>query len=125
MTDPFYHSKDWLELRDLVRERDANRCTVARLLGGTCRGVLHVNHILPRSEYPDLELDADNCGTVCASHHPMWEAVARTLRILRGELPPCGHHHPYRSGREECDRRRRHQMLERRVGRLSRARVAA
>lgn len=120
MTDGFLQSRAWLELRERIRDRDTNRCTVGRLLGGRCRGVLHVNHIIPRSERPDLALDPDNCGTACASHHPMWEAVVRTLRALDGELPPCGHRHPYPQGREECDRKRRRQMIERRVSKLAR-----
>lgn len=120
----FYSGSEWIAVRDQVRERDGNRCTVGRLLGGQCRGILHVNHILPRSKRPDLELDPDNCGTVCASHHPMWEAVCRTLQLLRGEMPKCKHNHPYPQGRIECERRRREQMLEKRMARLARVLVA-
>ena len=119
MEDGFYHSHDWLELAERVRVRDGHRCTVARLLGGRCSGTLHVHHLIPRSERPDLELDEDNCGTACASHHPLWEAVARTLRLLHGELPRCPHKHAYASGRRACEERRRRQMIDR-VGRLSR-----
>jgi hypothetical protein len=119
MEDGFYHSRDWLELAERVRVRDGHRCTVARLLGGRCSGTLHVHHLIPRSERPDLELDEDNCGTSCASHHPLWESVARTLRLLHGELPRCPHRHPYESGRRACAEQRRRKMLDR-VGRLSR-----
>jgi hypothetical protein len=121
--DSFYSSAEWIEVRDLVRERDGRRCSVGRLLGGSCRGPLHVHHILSRRERPDLALDQDNLGTVCASHHPMWEALLRLLRILNGdaELPPCGHVHPYREGREACDRKRREQIALRRAEKLARA----
>lgn len=119
--DSFYGSAEWTEVRDFVRSRDANRCSVGRLLGGPCRGVLHVNHIIPRRDRPDLELDPDWLGTACASHHPMWEAFARAIRLLRvEELPPCRHVHPYRQGRIDCERRRRAELLARRVSKLSR-----
>jgi hypothetical protein len=106
MTDPFYSTAEWLALRDRVRARDGGRCTVARLLGGACAGTVHVHHIEPRADRPDLELDDDNCASVCASHHPKWEAMRRFIERSRRELPPCGHQHIYASGRAECDRRR-------------------
>ena len=122
MTDPFYTSPAWRDLRERVLERDAEACVVGRLLRGDCGGVLHVHHIEPRDERPDLELDEDNLVTVCASHHPTWEALRRLLRILAGdgELPPCRHQHRYKSGREECDRRRRREIAERRAAKLAR-----
>jgi len=121
--DAFYTSPEWLAVRDERLALDGRSCTVSRLLGGDCGGVLHVHHVWARSKRPDLELDLDNLLSVCASHHPTLEAVTRTLQILRGDLPRCGHNHPYREGRLQCERRRREQMLERRIGRL--ARVAA
>ena len=119
--DTFLSSPEWVDARDGARARDGNRCSVGRLLGGPCRGVLHVNHIVPRRDRPELALDPDNLGTCCASHHPMWEAFARTIRLLRlEELPPCRHFHPYREGRIQCDRRRRDDLLAKRIGRLTR-----
>ena len=119
--DSFLHSPEWYAARDAARARDGSRCSVGRLLGGSCSGVLHVNHIVPRSRRPELALDLDNLGTCCASHHPMWEAFARAIRLLRlEELPPCRHVHPYREGRLQCERRRRDEMLARRISRLSR-----
>lgn len=102
----FYNSPEWVEVRDLVRSRDANRCTVARLLGGSCSGVLHVHHIVPRTESPELALDPQNCATACAGHHRIWESVRLFVVRSRRSLPPCRHNHRYRSGRIECDRRR-------------------
>lgn len=126
MDESFYTSAAWLAVRDRVRARDGNACSVGRLLGGPCRGVLHVNHIVPRRERPDLAYDDDNLGTCCASHHPTWEAFARAIRLLRLEdLPPCRHTHPYREGRIQCERRRREELLARRIGRLSRVAVPA
>jgi hypothetical protein len=104
----FYTSPEWLAVRERVLARDGNACTVRRLLGGRCSGVLHVHHIEARVDRPDLALDEDNLGTACARHHPRWEALARALRRERGsEVPPCRHVHRYRSGREACERRRR------------------
>jgi hypothetical protein len=119
MDADFLSSAEWLAARDAARARDGNACTVARLLGGTCRGVLHVHHIIPRSERPDLALDLDNLGTACASHHPRWEALRRALAAIHDEvLPPCPHRHPYASGRRECEERRRRARQLRRLARL-------
>lgn len=121
-TSGFYSSAEWRALRDRVRARDDNRCTVGRLLGGRCSGVLHVHHIEPVDEHPELALDEDNCLTACASHHPRWEAVARALRLATGEtLPRCPHRHVYATGRRECEERRRRALVERRLGRLAAA----
>lgn len=104
--DSFYLSPEWLALRERVLHRDRKRCTVARLLGGDCSGVLHVHHIEPRSDRPDLELDEGNCATVCARHHPQWEAARRFVERSRRPLPPCNHRHPYKEGRIQCARER-------------------
>lgn len=104
--DAFLTSPEWVAVRDLVRARDAGRCTVARLLGGECRGVLHVHHILPRVERPDLALDPDNCATTCASHHRVWESVRLFLLRSRRPLPPCKHTHRYAHAQRACDIRR-------------------
>jgi hypothetical protein len=123
MADAFYSSPAWLLVRESVLARDGRRCSIARLLGGDCHGVLDVDHIEPRADRPDLELDEDNLVTVCHRHHPTFEALRRLLRILDGdgELPPCRHVHRYREGRLECERRRRAEMVERRAARLARA----
>lgn len=124
--DSFLTSHEWFTARDATLARDGSRCSVGRLLGGPCRGVLHVNHIVPRRDRPELALDPDNLGTCCASHHRLWEAFARAIRLLRlEELPPCRHYHPYRQGRVDCDRRRRDELLAKRLGRLARAPLAA
>jgi len=122
VTDPFYNSAAWLELAERVRVRDGHRCTVARLLGGRCSDILHVHHVIPRSERPDLELDEENCITACASHHPTLEAVRRLIVSILDEAPTrCPHRHPYESGRRACEERRRRDALERRARSLSRA----
>jgi hypothetical protein len=104
--DSFYTSPEWRALTERVKRRDGNRCTVARLLGGSCSGTLTVHHIEKRRDRPDLELDDDNCATVCSVHHPTWEAMRAFIEKARRPLPPCGHFHPYRQGRIACERRR-------------------
>lgn len=119
-SDSFYQSNEWRSLRARRLLLDNERCTVARLLGGECRGVLHVHHIATVAEHPELRLDIDNTGTACAAHHATWEAIARTLRLLRViDLPPCRHNHRYDIGREECRRRRRDEILAKRAGKLA------
>ena len=124
--DTFYTSPEWLVVREKALARDGNRCTVARLIGGDCSTRLDVHHLQPVSERPDLAYDLDNLVTACSSHHPTLEAVRRILRIIRViDLPPCGHKHPYASGRIECENRRRAKLLARRAGRLARVSAAA
>ena len=122
--DAFYTSPEWRAVREHVRSRDGHRCSVARLIGGDCSARLDVHHLQSIEERPDLALDPDNLLTVCASHHPTLEAVRRILRIIRMiDLPPCGHTHPYRQGRIDCENRRRADLLAKRAGKL--ARIAA
>lgn len=108
--DSFYSTLEWASLRDRVLRRDRKRCTVARLLGGDCSDVLHVHHIEPRTERPDLSLDEGNCATVCDRHHPTWEAARRYIERSRRPLPPCNHRHPYAEGRRQCARERARKM---------------
>lgn len=106
--DAFYTSPEWLAVRDLALARDAD-CILRRFVGGRCSGSLHVHHIEPRAERPDLALDLENLVTCCAGHHPSIEAFRRFVRRLRDPLAalgPCGHRHPYASGRRACLRRR-------------------
>lgn len=124
--DAFYISPDWHAVRDLARERDSHRCSVARLLGGECSARLDVHHLQSIDERPDLALDLDNLLTVCATHHPTLEATRRLLRIIRLiDMPPCGHHHPYRAGRIDCENKRRDAVLARRGAKLGSTLLAA
>lgn len=102
MADPFYNSPEWIAVRDRVRARGGNACSVGRLLGGDCSATLAVHHIAPRSERPDLALDEANLRTVCVRHHPTWESLRRVLRARIA--PRCPHRHRYREGRIACER---------------------
>ena len=102
--DALYRSPEWAEVRSAALRRDADRCTVARLLGGDCSATLHVHHL---SRDPELALDLDNVATACASHHPSLEAIRRAILERRApRVPPCRHRHRYDHARRECRRRR-------------------
>jgi hypothetical protein len=119
VTDRFYTSLEWKLARERALARDGRRCSVARLLGGDCSATLHVHHLKPRKEHPELELDVDNLITTCSRHHPTLEAVRRLLLVVRLDVvPPCPHRHVYAAGREECERRRRQRALARRERQL-------
>lgn len=79
ITAAFYNSPEWRQLSERARARDQHRCTVARLLGGTCGLTLHAHHI-DRDADP---LDLDNVGTTCDRHHPVWEALRRAVTRAR------------------------------------------
>lgn len=95
---------NWTHARELALQRDGNRCTVARLLGGSCRGRLHVHHIIPRSEGGSNA--PDNLGTTCAKHHPTWEALRRHLVMARTrQWKRCPHRHATMEARRICEER--------------------
>lgn len=107
MHQSLYTSPEWKQLRAHVLVRDGNRCAVGRLFGGPCHPSLHVHHITP-VEDGGARLDADNCVTVCQSHHPQLEALRRRLT----EDPArCPHYHPYPAGRIACENRRRQRRV--------------
>lgn len=102
MESDFYSSPEWRALRERVRQRDADRCTVSRLLGGECGGLLHAHHLDPFAD----PLDIDNCGTACQVHHPKWEALRRSVVAgRRREWKRCHHRHRYAHARAECERK--------------------
>lgn len=99
-----YDSPEWDALRARVVERDGSRCLLAWLLGGSCDETLHVHHIEPIEERPELALEESNLVTACGRHHPMLEALRRRL-LERREPRRCPHEHRTRAGREACERR--------------------
>ena len=62
----FYGSPEWIYLRRLVIEEDGKYCT-------SCRRYIYeeeditVDHIKPRSKYPELQLSRDNLQVLCRS----------------------------------------------------------
>lgn len=107
MSDFSYDSPEWRAFAARIVERDSSRCVLRRFAGGACHHVLHVHHVEPVDERPDLAFDEENCVTVCATHHPMLEAFRRLVRRAgRRELPRCPHRHPTVEGRRACERKR-------------------
>ena len=72
--DPFYHSGPWLDVREVVLERDHHICQVClrAFRAGKMRRPRQANtvhHIIPRKERPDLALDPSNLESICAICH--------------------------------------------------------
>lgn len=107
MAHSIYNTSLWRTTSSRAIARDGHRCTVSRLLGGQCSldRPLHAHHIHAVSE-GGAPYDIDNVGTVCAAHHPMWEALRRTL-VARLTAKPvrCRHEHRTPESRAICERR--------------------
>jgi 5-methylcytosine-specific restriction endonuclease McrA len=58
--DPFFHNPEWAKLRLQILDRDGKRCAKC---GRT--GTLHIDHILPRSKFPEREMDPTNLQVLC------------------------------------------------------------
>jgi len=60
----FYSSTEWRSLRYSILEKYGNTCQAC---GSSPRNgkVIHVDHIKPRSIYPEFALDADNLQILC------------------------------------------------------------
>jgi hypothetical protein len=64
-----------------------------------------VHHIQPVSDGGN-PFRLDNLATVCASHHPRWEALRR--QVLKAREPRwrrCRHRHVSREARRLCEAR--------------------
>jgi 5-methylcytosine-specific restriction endonuclease McrA len=61
----FYSSPDWLALRVRVLERYECKCMMCGRSPKAHRVVIHVDHIKPRSKFPELSLDFDNLQLLC------------------------------------------------------------
>ena len=57
----FYRSAEWLELRYKTLVQYGRKCMCC----GTEDAVFHVDHIKPRSKYPELQLDPNNLQILC------------------------------------------------------------
>lgn len=60
----FYASLSWKKLRYKALARSAGRCECCGATGDKAQ--LHVDHIKPRSKYPELALDITNLQVLCA-----------------------------------------------------------
>lgn len=59
----FYKSEKWLNLRLKVIVQYGKRCMKC----GLTRGEMHIDHIRPRSIYPEMEYSLDNLQILCRS----------------------------------------------------------
>jgi 5-methylcytosine-specific restriction endonuclease McrA len=62
-SDPFYSSREWLQLRYRVLVSRGRRCEACGIEG--CNVRFHVDHIKPRSKFPDLALNEGNLQVLC------------------------------------------------------------
>jgi 5-methylcytosine-specific restriction endonuclease McrA len=62
----FYRTPEWLALRYKVLRAYGGRCQLCGARGGNSV-VLHVDHIKPRSKYPQLALEFNNMQVLCES----------------------------------------------------------
>lgn len=58
---PFYDSRAWRDLRYRVIREQGRKCAAC----GRTDGELHVDHIKPRSKFPELELVQSNLQVLC------------------------------------------------------------
>lgn len=57
----FYKTREWLELRYKVLKTYGRKCMCC----GQTKGQIHVDHIKPRSKYPELSLVFTNLQVLC------------------------------------------------------------
>lgn len=59
--DEFYKTKEWRILRYATLKKYGKRCSLCECTDGP----FHVDHIKPRSKFPELELDKSNLQVLC------------------------------------------------------------
>lgn len=57
----FFETKAWLGLRYEALKRLGRVCSYC----GSTQGTMHVDHIKPRSKFPELELEFENLQVLC------------------------------------------------------------
>ena len=62
-SDRFYNSAAWKQVRYEVLRKYGPTC----MLCGSTKGPAHVDHVKPRSKYPDLALEISNLQVLCKS----------------------------------------------------------
>ena len=61
MWKEFYKTREWRDVRYKALVNFGKKCQAC----GETGGYIHVDHILPRSKYPDRELDINNLQVLC------------------------------------------------------------
>jgi hypothetical protein len=64
-SDKFYASREWLELRVRVLEKYECKCMMCGRSPKEHGIILHVDHIKPRSKFPELSLSFSNLQLLC------------------------------------------------------------
>lgn len=65
MESEFYNTKAWRDLRWKVLEKYGSKCSICGRNNKDHGVILHIDHIKPRSKYPELELEFDNMQVLC------------------------------------------------------------
>jgi len=65
MKSEFYSTKEWRDIRWKVIENAKGCCAVCGRSRKANNVIMHVDHIKPRSKYPELELDKTNLQLLC------------------------------------------------------------
>jgi hypothetical protein len=61
MGKDFYKTREWRDVRYKALVKFGKKCQAC----GETSGYIHVDHILPRSKHPKLELDIENLQVLC------------------------------------------------------------
>lgn len=93
----FYESREWLSIRYDALKTYGRICMLCK----TVDGQMHVDHIKPRSKYPELELEFSNLQILCRAcnlgksntddtdfREEAKERMTKTKTILRRNSPP-------------------------------------
>jgi hypothetical protein len=71
-----YHTPEYKEWRKAVLERDNHRCIVCGHTG-SLNQPLQIDHIKPKSLYPELMYTVSNGRTLCYKHHRKTDTYGR------------------------------------------------
>lgn len=61
----FYSSSEWIKLRYKVLRKSNGKCQLCGHSPKEHNIILHVDHIKPKSKYPELALNEDNLQVLC------------------------------------------------------------
>lgn len=70
--DKFYHSGDWIRVREQVLKRDNKECQWCKAEGRVTTAktaTLEIDHIKELQYYPELALEPSNLRTLCHDCH--------------------------------------------------------
>lgn len=77
--DPFYKSRRWQKLREIVLRRDGYQCQIARRYGRQVKAEV-VHHIFPRKDYPEYQYCSWNLISLSSeAHNKLHDRMTDTL----------------------------------------------